>query len=141
VRADKNPFDNLDDLRIGTPLPGPIAAKQRPEVIRRPSRVKLDGAFVRLPYSLLERLPRGDGTAMLAVVMELAYRAWKAEGKPVALPNASLDRVGISRKSKRRVLAQLERAGLVTVTRNGRKSPQVVVHWAGLYPNGHSSVP
>src|SRR5262249_46047299 len=85
--------------------------------------------FVMLPYERILRAAGGARLGVLAVLMELAYREFKRHKNPVQLPSAELEAVGIDRKAKQRALRQLEKAGLVEVTRCPRKSPSVKLLW------------
>jgi len=62
-----------------------------------------------------------------AALLVLRYEAWKAKGKPFALPNKRLSQCGVGREVKRRTLARLETAGVIRVERNGRQAP--VIQW------------
>ena len=53
----------------------------------------------------------------------LLHASWKAESMTVSLPNVWLKQRGASREVKRRVLRNLEAAGLITVERTGQKEP------------------
>jgi hypothetical protein len=55
----------------------------------------------------------------------LMYEAWRAKGKSFTLSNIKLARYGINREMKRQALAELEAAGLITVTQQGRQSPSI----------------
>jgi hypothetical protein len=58
--------------------------------------------------------------------------ALKGQGAPVKLANGMLALDGISRRTKRRALLQLERHGLISIERRPKKSP--IVHLADLDP-------
>jgi DNA-binding transcriptional ArsR family regulator len=50
----------------------------------------------------------------------------RLEGYPT-LPNARLAAQGVDRQAKRRALTTLEKAGLITVERRGRKPPRITL--------------
>ena len=94
---------------------------------RRSQRVE----FVMLPYAPTMRVAgKVKSSAVLAVMVELAYRVFKTHMAEVVLNNSMLRSVGISRKAKLHALHQLEAAGMVAVDWRRRKSPLVTVLWA-----------
>ena len=100
-------------------------AKTQPK--RAPSRPE---AFVQLPYERTLAAAGQLGDAPLAVLVELAHRAFKTHQNTVPLANAALKAVGVSRDAKVRALRGLEAVGMVTVTWRGRgRSPLVTLPW------------
>jgi hypothetical protein len=83
--------------------------------------------FAMVPMWWYEKLkdPIATGATCL-VAWHLLHLGWKNLGKPFNLPNGMLGYDGISRQSKWRALAELERRGLITIERRRRKSP--VIH-------------
>jgi hypothetical protein len=67
------------------------------------------------------------GTQKHFVWLVVQYLAWKEKVQTVQLSNCALAKYGIDRRSKRRALADLERAGLIRVIRRGRQSVTVAV--------------
>ena len=65
-------------------------------------------------------------TAVL-VLIELLRLQWKTRRMSFPVPNARLKKLGVSREVKRRVLRDLQRAGLITVDQRTRKSPIVTL--------------
>ena len=61
------------------------------------------------------------------VMVELLRASWKAKSSTFPLPNGRLEKLGVSREVKRRVLRDLEQGGLITVERPLRKSPVVTL--------------
>ena len=57
----------------------------------------------------------------------LLYAAWKTGSKTFPFPNTELERNGVERYTKYRILRELERAGLIVVERQGRKAPLVTL--------------
>jgi hypothetical protein len=92
----------------------------------RPAR---PGAFVKLPYEqTLAAASRRD--ASLAVLVQLAFQAFKTHRNQVLLANATLRSVGVSSDAKVRALRRLEADGMVCVDwRGGRKTPLVTLLW------------
>jgi hypothetical protein len=64
---------------------------------------------------------------VLLVYVDLMHRAWKAKGQPFTMPNGWLEKRGVSRKTKCRVLRNLNAAGLIVVEWRDRKSPGVTL--------------
>jgi hypothetical protein len=99
-----------------------------PEIVRErrgiePKKIQKRRAhFVKVPWVWVERLDGANGqTYRLALC--LLYLHWKSGSEPIKLPNGMLKIDGISRASKWRGLAELERRGLITVERRPRRSP------------------
>ena len=103
------------------------ARKQAQPKRVRPARPE---AFVKLPYERTLAAAGRLGNAPLAVLVELAYQAFKTHRNVVPLANAALRSVGVSRLAKLRALRQLEASGLVAVDRRGKgRSPLVTLLW------------
>ena len=87
--------------------------------------------FVQLPYKrTLAAAGRRRG-AYLAVLVELAYQAFKTHQNTVPLTNAALRAIGVSHDAKVRALRYLEADGMISVDwRGGRKTPSVTLLWA-----------
>jgi len=83
--------------------------------------------FVKVPWAWVEALSGASGqTWHLAI--QLLYLHWKGKGEAIKLANGMLKVDGISRSSKGRGLCDLERRGLVTVSRRCRRSPLVTLN-------------
>ena len=61
------------------------------------------------------------------VCVWLLHLAWKSGSMTFPLPNGRLTKQGANRRAKRRALANLEAAGLITVERQGGKTPVVTL--------------
>jgi hypothetical protein len=101
-----------------------------PEIVRErrgiePKKIQKRRAyFVKVPWVWVEQLDGAAGqTYRLALC--LLYLHWKSGSEPIKLPNSMLKIDGISRASKWRGLAELERRGLITVERRPRRSPLI----------------
>ena len=113
-----DPLDDIKALRLD-----PAATPRVPARIKKRRK-----EFVKLPMSWMEKLgevPLATG-ATHQVAWHLLYLDWKNRSKPFKLSNGILEYGGISRFSKWRALADLERRGLIMVERRRRKSP--IVH-------------
>jgi hypothetical protein len=116
VRGDV--FDNLETLRL--PDGVVVKAKVEPRKVRK-RRQK----FVMVPWTWIEKLAGATGHTH-QVALYLLYLHWKQNGGgPLKLPNGMLKYDGISRQSKWRALADLERRGLATIERRPGKSPLI----------------
>lgn len=82
--------------------------------------------FICVPFSWLERLNGASGKAH-SLALHLLHRHWKAKGRPFTVANGMLEIDGISRATKWRGLAELERRGLITIEHRDRKSPVITV--------------
>jgi DNA-binding transcriptional ArsR family regulator len=106
-----------------------VTPQEPPEGIplEPPSRkAQLDRQYIYLPMRLFIRVAPLPGKA--AVVYQLAWREGVMHFTAVVkLASASLRLCGISRYEKSQALRSLEEAGLITVTRQRGKNPQVTV--------------
>ena len=91
-----------------------------------PARRK-KAAFVQVPVWWAEAAARATRTPSFLVCVELLFRAWKTKSMTFALPNGRLAKNGVSREVKRRVLRDLEAAGLIVVDRRHGKTPRITL--------------
>jgi hypothetical protein len=84
-------------------------------------------AFVKAPVWWAVEAAKATKTPALLVCFYLLHASWKARSTTFLVPNGWLERHGASREVKRRVLRDLEAAGLITVERRSRKSPRVTL--------------
>jgi hypothetical protein len=97
----------------------------------KPKPPKLGEPFVGVPLRLAAAAAHAIHSPQAFVYTWLLYLAWKARSPTFPLPNDSLAAYGVDRHAKKRALASLEKAGLVTVNRRARKSPVVTLTEAG----------
>jgi hypothetical protein len=83
--------------------------------------------FVKLPWWFAAEAAKATKTAAALVWIELAYQSWKAKSLTFPLSNKRLERAGVSRDVKRRVLCDLERATLIMVERRRGRAPRVTL--------------
>lgn len=83
--------------------------------------------FVKVPLWWIAQATKATNTGRALVCVELLYAAWKTKRSTFPLPNSRLAKLGITRETKRRVLRDLERAGLVAVERPSRKTPIITL--------------
>jgi hypothetical protein len=125
----RDPFDEI----LNTPLP-PIAtvpATTPAKILKRREH------FIMVPVAWDDRLTGCTGHTY-KVALRVLYLNWKTNNKPFPLPNGMLKYDRVSRQSKWRCLAVLERLGLITIERRPNKSPTIHVHLEP--PNTISSV-
>jgi hypothetical protein len=104
-------------MAVGLPTKAKTSAKTR-------SRQE---AFVKVPIWWATAAAKATRRPGFLVCVELLHRAWKARSTPFVLPNGRLEKSGSSREMKRRVLRDLEAAGLIVVERRHGKSPRVTL--------------
>jgi len=95
-----------------------------------PVKRKKTETFVKVPMWWFAAAAKATNTPRALVCIELLYASWKAGSLTFPLPNGRLKIQGVSRETKRRALADLEQAGLITVERRARKT--VIVTLASL---------
>lgn len=83
--------------------------------------------FVKVPLWWAEEATKATKTPAALVLVYLLRSSWKARSTTFPLPNVYLKKNGVSPKVKRRVLRELEAAGLITVERPSRKTPIVTL--------------
>jgi hypothetical protein len=83
--------------------------------------------FVQVPWTWLERLAQSRSANTYRVAVTLLFLHWKTNGSPIKLANGMLGMDGVSRSSKGRALAELERFGLITISRRHKKSPIITL--------------
>lgn len=117
-----NPFD-LNKLR----LPADQIPQRRAAV---PKKIrKRQQHFVKVPMSWYDALD-GAAAQTYRLALYLLHLHWKDGGRPIKLANGMLELDGISRYSKWRALADLERRGLISVERRRRLAPIVRLNHA-----------
>jgi hypothetical protein len=110
--------------------PAPEWAKRRKAELeaRAPTKRKKVEPFVQMPLRWVEAAAEATGSPVTILLVELFRLRWRTQRTTFPLPNGRLAHLGVSREVKRRVLRDLERAGLIMVERPARKSP-------GRHPN------
>jgi hypothetical protein len=83
--------------------------------------------FVKMPLWWLVEAAKATNAPKVVVLAELLHCAWRTKSTTFSLPNSRLQKHGAGRETKRRVLRDLERAGLIKVERPNRKSPIVTL--------------
>jgi hypothetical protein len=83
--------------------------------------------FVKVPLWWIEETAKITKSPTTLVLIELLRLHWKTKSLTFPLPNGRLQRMGVSRKVKCKVLRELELAGFITVKRRPRKTPIVTL--------------
>jgi hypothetical protein len=113
--TDGDLFLPSEDDPLGDPLPPKDCKPSRSE------------PFVKMPLWWAETAARAIRSPATLVLVELLRAHWKTKSMTFPLSNVRLRKLGVSRDVKRRVLHDLERAGLITVERPINKSPVVTL--------------
>jgi hypothetical protein len=92
-----------------------------------PNRTKGSDRFVKVPLWWAEQASQATRTPKAMVWIWLLHLSWAAHSNTFRLPNERLRVRGVSRGVKTRALQELEKAGLVRVTREKGKSPTVIL--------------
>jgi hypothetical protein len=92
-----------------------------------PVKRKKAEPFVKVPVWWTAAAAKATRSPAMLVCVELLRAAWKAKSLTFPLPNGRLKRLGASREVKRRVLRDLELAGLIVVDRRRCKTPVVTL--------------
>ena len=88
---------------------------------------KREDPFVRHPQWFAEATARITKSPAILVCYYILHASWKARSLTFTMPNGWLEERGVSRKTKRRVLLELEAAGLIMVDRSNHRSPKVTL--------------
>ena len=111
VLAAENIFRPLVEARHTPPVPTKLRSK-------RPT-------FFMMDHDLLTALGRSLGLPVLVLISEIDRSVFMSRKNPVRLTNAVLQRLVLSRYSKRRWLRRLQRAGAIDVSLDGNRAPLV----------------
>jgi hypothetical protein len=83
--------------------------------------------YVRVPLWWAAAAAKATKSPSALVWIRLLYVTWKRKSMTFPLANQYLEKNGVSREVKRKVLRDLEAAGLITVERRHGKSPKVMI--------------
>jgi hypothetical protein len=93
----------------------------------KPTTRRRQDLFVKIPLWWAQAAAKASHMPGFIVCVELLHRSWKAKSLTFSLPNGRLKNDGASREVKRRILRELESAGLISVIRRHGKSPIVTL--------------
>jgi hypothetical protein len=106
----------------------PWHVKRRRELeAAAPSKRKKVEPFVKVPLRWITAAAKATRAPGAIVLIELLHASWKEKSSTFPLANVRLTKLGVSREIKRRVLRDLERAGLLAVERRPNRSPRVTL--------------
>jgi hypothetical protein len=91
-------------------------------------RRRKEDNFARVPLWTAALAAESTRSPALLVWVYILYRAWKEKGHSFTLANGWLERRGVSRQSKYRILRRFEAYGLISVEWRPRRSPLITVH-------------
>jgi hypothetical protein len=97
--------------------------RERQAVVPRKVQKRCE-QFVKVPWTWVKRLQGASGQTW-CLALHLLYLHWKNKAAPIKLANGMLKLDGISRASKWRALAELERRELIIIDRRPNRSPIV----------------
>jgi hypothetical protein len=91
-------------------------------------RKKRAEPFVKLELWWAEAVAKATADPGVLVWVELLRMRWTTKRTTFPLPNGKLKKLGVSRDVKRRVLADLVRAQLISIEQHPRKAPIVTMN-------------
>ena len=83
--------------------------------------------FVQVPLWWIEQATKATRSPQAFVCVWLLHLAWQSKSASFPLPNDRLAKRGADRQAKRRALANLEKAGLISIERRLGKAPIVTM--------------
>jgi hypothetical protein len=115
--------DDEDDEREFLTLQR-VAATPPPVKIQT-RKPKTADRFARVPLWWVEQAAKVTNTPGALVLVWMLYLAWKTKSNTFPLANTQLR--GVHRNTKYKMLRELEAAGLIQVSREGKKAPIVTL--------------
>jgi hypothetical protein len=114
----------LADFLIPPEMEAELRRKQKAAPTLKIAQPKRPDAFAIVPLSWAKRVHEGGAVRVnFLVCVDLIYRAWRAKGKPFVMPNIA----GVHHDAKNHTLRALERAGLISVQWQERRSPVITL--------------
>ena len=114
--------DDADELEY---LDCQLAASARSQPTARAR--KPAEPFVKVPLWWIAAASKHTRSPATLVCIELLHVHWKTKRLSFPLPNGRLEKLGVSREIKRRVLRDLERGGLIRLEQKAGKTPVVTL--------------
>ena len=99
----------------------------KPSARRRHGKARRKETFVKVPLWWFEQATRATKTPQAFVAVWLLHRSWKAKSPTFPVSNSQLGERGADRRIKRRALANLEKAGLITIERHNGRAPRATL--------------
>jgi hypothetical protein len=119
MTQDEDPYADLKRRRLPD---GTVLLERRAVVPNKIQRRRHH--FILVPIRWFEKLAGATGQTY-RVALFLLYLDWRTRGEPIRLSNSLMQIDGVSRQSKWRALAALERRGLIVIERRPSRSPLV----------------
>jgi hypothetical protein len=98
------------------------------QVMRAPKRTRKEDIFAIMPLWTAALAAEATRSPALLVWAYILYCARKDGKHSFLLPNGWLERRGVRRQAKYRILGKLEAYGLISVEMQHGKSPRITVH-------------
>jgi hypothetical protein len=107
-----------------------LALQQRPAGAPAPDKTKARARkttdrFAMVPIWWVEQAAKATNTPRALLLVWLLYLAWETKSNTFPLTNVQLR--GVHRNTKYKMLLELEAAGLIQVSREGKKAPIVTL--------------
>jgi hypothetical protein len=99
----------------------------KPSAPRRHGKARRKETFVKVPLWWFEQATRATRSPQAFVAVWLLHRFWKAKSPTFPVSNSQLGERGADRQIKRRALANLEKAGLITIERHNGRAPRITL--------------
>jgi hypothetical protein len=81
--------------------------------------------YVKVPMWFAEEAAKATKTTKALIWIWLLHLHFKTHRTTFPMPNGNLQKLGVSRHTKRRALRELEAAGLISIVRQHGKTPIV----------------
>jgi hypothetical protein len=118
-----DPFDP-DNLRIDANQVAAAAYPKASGATKRAKRQLSEKLFAVCPLGFTSRALAAINNPRAIVLLYLLHNL-RLRGEPVPVSHKALSALGVSRKVKDRTLGELEKAGLISVTRRRGRCPSV----------------
>lgn len=118
---------NVEKLRVGPGLAQQVLDQQKQA--RKAKRGAWRRSYTLLPRVWELKLLETNRVATWRLALELLYLHWQSKGQPVVVTGKMVTDLGLSVRSKSRVLAELAEFSLITIERDGSKSPRVTLRF------------
>ena len=113
--ADEREFLAFRQRSAGAPAPEKVKTRARKTAYR----------FAMVPIWWVEQAAKATNTPRALMLVWLLYLAWETKSNTFPLTNVQLR--GVHRNTKYKMLLELEAAGLIQVSREGKKAPLVTL--------------
>ena len=113
--ADEQEFLAFQQRSAGAPAPDKVKTRGR----------KTADRFAKVPTWWVEQAAKATNTPRALMLVWLLYLAWETKSNTFSLTNVKLR--GVHRNTKYKMLLELEAAGLIQVSREGKKAPLVTL--------------